>query len=878
MTFKAHVYPARSLPDLRELVARYWGEGRRSGRAVLYRARWRSGDDTPSFAVYADGYKDFGGSGESGGVIQWIMREFGFNSRKASEWLEKWYIGYSFVTPAPAPLPARTSHNHSPPSSEWQHHLRAAVRETQRLLWSDAGRAALDYLRQERGLTDETIRAAELGYAPDYMKTDFSYQDEDGASRRVSIPPGIVIPWDMNGVLWAVRVRSRVGALAKALNMSEDHFNYGSRRGEVVDKYRSARGSRPSGVLYGAENIGEDRGILFFEGEFDALLAGQQLHGRTACVTFGSASNIPAVLPEHTQTQLRGHHPIYVAMDADAAGQNAAARLRHLLPDSLSLPLPPNCKDITEYAQAGGDIRAWFTHATTEHVPDSWSTALLHMTDSQGHSKGAGAPVYHTLIAAINTGRLDPQDFTLNKLLTIAKEAGYGIKPSLARTGIRVLLENGFLQRFSSDSVRITDEKVEKKPGGRPADRYRLVSYAERHAALVNALSPRIRQMAYPIRKTHCQVPTIADLTERSFDDMRLEKLHRAEVEAESEEVKAVQFVERRIAARREKRLKILLIDALDDSTFTPLPEGWQIETLALFRAAFLRALKLAGKIGSRLDENALVLGITRPSVNKYVLMAGFRIERDQTAAITLQPDEPVEAQVKRGASALVGKPIAIEAYATPEDIDRGPVRLPYTAGAACSIRQRGALVRIVYQTANLHIPILDARQPDTSSCRRPRKQGILDLRSSGSESDMGKQSRLRRMRRWDRVADKMLGRSQEEDDFADYDDDIDEDDGDVEDYAEEETQPEVRQAGYTREWMEGQMRLRLELLGWRSKDGTQFISRKTGEVIPYNASLEELIELLVNKPANAERRALPKWRGWVEEQERQAQSPPADG
>lgn len=816
--------------DLRQIVAQVWGEGKKSGRAVLYRARWRTGDDTPSFAIYADGYKDFGGDGESGSTIQWVMREFGYNFREAVTWLENRYNYSNNVTTSSVRQLSQSSQNYTPPSLEWQHLLRAAVRETERLLWSPIGVGALNYLRQERGLTDETIHAAGLGYAPDYVKTDLMYEDESGSTHRLSIPPGIVIPWEVNGVLWAVRVRSRVGALATALDISDDRFSFGDRSGELLDKYRSARGSRTAGVLYGADGIVSDKKVLFFEGEFDALLAGQHLGDKAACVTFGSASNIPSTLPETYAQRLATHDPIYLVMDADKAGQTAGIKLRKLFPkNSVTLALPVEHKDITEYAQSGGNIRDWFANATIKRVPDSWIRGLLHLKDHNGSHQGTAAPVYYVLQQCENAGLLDSKEFTHADILTCAARLGIKMTYDLVRDGVRVLQDNGLLVRSVSEINLNTDHKMTKKTGlranlkgGRPAEVFSLRSPEESRNALATALTILIREKAFPVKKTPQQVPTVADLDKRAFSDMHIDEGYQSLVEIESVAVKSKQRYERRSAFRRERRLSNILIDTLEDLTATPMPEGWEINTLRLFRIAFLRALKLANRVGSSLDEVATAVGISKGSVNPMVRLAGFDIETNQSVSLALDGDTPVEQQVRNKAMEVGGKPIIIEIeMPAPVGGDASYIaprisRVPYTTAAAYDALQQGKRVSVCYQTANLHIPRLNVEPLKTLSCSRRRESGTLE-KSISHQKDAVVPSQQSKMPIYLELHDDEEG--------------------------------EPRRAGYSPEWFEGQIRLRLELSGFLSKDGKRYISPKSGEIILYDSDVENLILLFIGEP-----------------------------
>jgi hypothetical protein len=56
---------------------------------------------------------------------------------------------------------------------------------------------------------------------------------------------------------------------------------------------------------------------------------------------------------------------------------------------------------------------------------------------------------------------------------------------------------------------------------------------------------------------------------------------------------------------------------------------------------------------------------------------------------------------------------------------------------------------------------------------------------------------------------------------------------------------PPKKRFGYKRSWVEGQIKLCLRLMNWTSPSG--WLNPHTGELLPYNASLEELVNLLVS-------------------------------
>lgn len=263
-------------------------------------------------------------------------------------------------------------------NSDWQAAALKALRETQRTLWQSP--PVLAYLREVRGLLEDTVDHFGLGYNPAWMPLDYQ---SDG--RPIRLPPGIVIPIFQGDELYALRVRSHVGNMARFLGIPEDDHG---------QKYMSLSGSQLAGTCFNIEAVTEGLDTLLVEGEFDAMLAHQELMG-VACVTLGGASS--QVTPEVAEKLLESRH-LFVALDNDTAGFKACRSiLRDLYPHTdlgwlwgaierdgwqawnrlsdgrhapevfaysahrvyfLSLP---EGKDATDYVvERGGDLAAWF--------------------------------------------------------------------------------------------------------------------------------------------------------------------------------------------------------------------------------------------------------------------------------------------------------------------------------------------------------------------------------------------------------------------------------------------------------------------------------------------------------------------------------------
>src|SRR5262249_1063458 len=139
------------------------------------------------------------------------------------------------------------------------------------------------------------IRNARLGLWAEDLYVEGVFPD-----KPVWVPAGITIPWFDRDDLVMVNVRRPSGS---------------------DPKYRAVRGSRRGHPYPSRSSVLPGQPVARVEGEFEALLLGQQLGGLLPAVTFGSASDHPTRL---------GLDPLlpapvwYVAADADSAGDRSA--------------------------------------------------------------------------------------------------------------------------------------------------------------------------------------------------------------------------------------------------------------------------------------------------------------------------------------------------------------------------------------------------------------------------------------------------------------------------------------------------------------------------------------------------------------------------
>ncbi len=188
------------------------------------------------------------------------------------------------------------------------------------------GRSALRYMREARGLTDETIRAFQLGYAPDswdwLLKSlrRLGYGDDDivEAGLAVRNESGRVYDRFRNRLMIPIRdERGRVvGFGGRALAAAEGAKYINSPQSPLFDKSRLL-----FGLDMGRRAIRDSGVAVIVEGYMDAIQAHQAgyLNVVAQMGTAMTERQIRLIAPRHASK-------IVLALDADEAGQRAARR------------------------------------------------------------------------------------------------------------------------------------------------------------------------------------------------------------------------------------------------------------------------------------------------------------------------------------------------------------------------------------------------------------------------------------------------------------------------------------------------------------------------------------------------------------------------
>lgn len=281
-----------------------------------------------------------------GNAITYLMEMRGFTKQEALlavGWKPKDGSEPHFTVPASA-LDERPQWDE--PGERWQYAAHDFACACQKTLWSDAGRAALDYLRA-RGLKDGTIKFAMLGYHPHEA---YGAAHTWGRSRAVKLWQGIVIPWFYQGALWRLTIR-------------DERVISGDGR------YKQVSGG--SNGLYLADSLALKRPVVVTEGEFDALSVAQECGRRVAVVATGTTQG------GHTPRWiglLERQQRALIAFDGEEKGDIAASWWLSRL--SNAQRLRPLWKDANQMLQDGWDLGEWIVEGGIDAAPASAHLAL----------------------------------------------------------------------------------------------------------------------------------------------------------------------------------------------------------------------------------------------------------------------------------------------------------------------------------------------------------------------------------------------------------------------------------------------------------------------------------------------------------------------
>jgi DNA primase len=300
---------------------------RRSGKNYSGFCPFHSNTRTPAFVVFPETgtWRCFGQCNEGGDVFGFVMKKEGWDFGETLKYLaERAGVELKQLTPE------------EQASAEEHDELRDLLEEAatfyrHNLTQSPAGQAALKYLREQRGLKDETIEGFGLGYAPGGWDATLNYFTSKGYGEGDLLACGLVTERDpdetgrssgtydrfRNRLMFPIRdERGRMAGFgARILNPEDVPKFLNSPQTVLFDKGH---------LLYGLDrarkSIRSQDQVVIVEGYLDVIALHQA--GFTNVVSpMGTAL---------TEMQLRllkrFTRRIVLALDSDAAGDKATLR------------------------------------------------------------------------------------------------------------------------------------------------------------------------------------------------------------------------------------------------------------------------------------------------------------------------------------------------------------------------------------------------------------------------------------------------------------------------------------------------------------------------------------------------------------------------
>lgn len=306
--------------DLVSYVQRYVPTLKKAGRNHKACCPFHN-EKTPSFIVNPERqtWHCFGACSEGGDLFTFAQKANGWDFKEALREL---------AAEAGVQLRAQTPEQKS--ESDRLDALRGLVNTAaesfQRRLFDGDASSVLQYVRDGRGLSDETIAVFQLGYAPeswDWLLNSLrrlGYRDEDivDVGLAVRSEKGRVYDRFRNRLMIPIRdERGRVvGFGGRALGLGDNAKYINSPQSALFDKSRLL-----FGLDMGRRAIRETGTAVVVEGYMDVIQAHQAGY-RNVVAQMGTAMTEPQV----QLLEQPGAKKIVISLDADAAGLSAARR------------------------------------------------------------------------------------------------------------------------------------------------------------------------------------------------------------------------------------------------------------------------------------------------------------------------------------------------------------------------------------------------------------------------------------------------------------------------------------------------------------------------------------------------------------------------
>ena len=308
---------------------------RRAGKNFTGFCPFHSNTRTPSFVVFPDTgtWRCFGQCNEGGDIFRFVMKKEGWDFPEALRRLAE-RAGVQLRAPSPLEQAAKEQHGR----------LRNLLEEAvtffrHQLVNTEAGKPVLDYLHQ-RGVSDASMEAFGLGYAPDSFESLSSHFSTLGYTVEELFEAGLLSEGESgrrfdrfrHRLIFPIRDGSgrMAGFGARALKEEDQPKYLNSPQNALFDK---------GSLLYGLDRARkairtEDQAVIV-EGYLDVIALHQ--------ASFANAvSPMGTALGEQQLRQLkRFSQRMVLALDADAAGDKATLRGLEVARQSLDRQADP---------------------------------------------------------------------------------------------------------------------------------------------------------------------------------------------------------------------------------------------------------------------------------------------------------------------------------------------------------------------------------------------------------------------------------------------------------------------------------------------------------------------------------------------------------
>jgi len=209
--------------------------------------------------------------------------------------------------------------------------------------------SVITYLIEERGLSEESVRAFRLGYNPQDTFDDPSRWGLDG--KKIWLPRGVVIPGLWKGEAHYIKIRRPLenDPLGKYIP------KWNARDVAPDIKFGGPRGGKS--ILFRIDWNAHLPVLILTEGEWDTMILWDHAMDLCDAGTIGGAQSKFDLLDLALLTR---YQKIFVVHDDDKAGDKGRgyiASLKEISPRIESIAPPAH--DLTDYWRSGGDLRKW---------------------------------------------------------------------------------------------------------------------------------------------------------------------------------------------------------------------------------------------------------------------------------------------------------------------------------------------------------------------------------------------------------------------------------------------------------------------------------------------------------------------------------------